>query len=171
MILIVMGASGSGKTTIGRLLAKQLNCGFTDADDFHSEVNKMKMHSGISLIDDDRWVWLGAIRNAIETKLGEGLNHVFACSALKNNYREILKNKDQDVVFIYLKCQYDVLKARVSGRKEHFFNPNLLDSQLQALEEPSENEAIIIDGTLLPDLIIDKIQKRLLILEKNKKPN
>jgi gluconokinase len=157
MILIAMGVSGCGKTTIGELLAKRLNCDFADADSFHSQANKDKMHNGIALTDEDRWPWLAAIRTSIEAKLADGTTHVYACSALKRVYRDILRDGDKDVTFVYLKGTPELLQERIKTRKGHFFDPKLLQSQLDTLEPPGPDEAIEADIALLPEEIVDKV--------------
>ncbi len=134
MILITMGVSGAGKSLIGEMLAERLHCSFTDGDAFHSAANKEKMHKGIPLTDDDRWPWLKTIRAAIEEKQRAGETAVFTCSLLKRSYR--------DVCFVYLHGTMEVLKGRLGSRTGHFFDPSLLQSQLDTLEEPGEDEAI-----------------------------
>ncbi|RKP48711.1 gluconokinase [Pararobbsia silviterrae] len=145
MILIAMGVSGSGKTTVGEQLAARLGCGFADADSFHSDANKQKMHAGIALTDDDRWPWLRAIRADIEQRRAQGVDYVYACSALKASYREILRAGDKDVIFVYLQGTREVLERRLAGRKGHFFDPSLLQSQLDTLEPPGPHEAVVVD--------------------------
>ncbi|WP_213780595.1 gluconokinase [Caballeronia sp. dw_276] len=157
MILIAMGVSGCGKTTIGELLAERLGCDFADADSFHSQANKDKMHKGIPLTDDDRWPWLKAIRASIEEKKADGTTHVYACSALKRVYRDILRDGDKDVTFVYLKGTPELLKERIKTRKGHFFDPALLQSQLDTLEPPTADEAIEVDIALSPELIVDTV--------------
>jgi gluconokinase len=145
MIFIAMGVSGCGKTRIGELLAERLECAFTDGDAFHSEANKEKMHKGIPLTDDDRWPWLRTIRAAIEEKQSAGETAVFTCSSLKRAYRDILRAGDSDVTF--------------GERKGHFFDPSLLQSQLDTLEPPGADEAIEADIAMTPDQIVDKVLK------------
>lgn len=157
MILIAMGVSGCGKTTIGELLAERLGCDFADADSFHSQANKDKMHKGIPLTDDDRWPWLKAIRASIEEKKADGTTHVYACSALKRVYRDILRDGDKDVTFVYLKGTPELLKERIKTRKGHFFDPALLQSQLDTLEPPTADEAIEVDIALSPEVIVDTV--------------
>jgi gluconokinase len=157
MILIAMGVSGCGKTTIGELLAARLGCDFADADSFHSQANKDKMHKGIPLTDEDRWPWLKAIRASIEEKQADGTTHVYACSALKRVYRDILRDGDTDVTFVYLKGTPELLQERIKTRKGHFFDPKLLQSQLDTLEPPGPDEAIEADITLSPEQIVDKV--------------
>ncbi|QIE22526.1 Thermoresistant gluconokinase [Caballeronia sp. SBC1] len=159
MILITMGVSGCGKTTIGELLAKRLGCDFADADSFHSQANKDKMHKGIPLTDEDRWPWLKAIRASIVEKQADGTTHVYACSALKRVYRDILRDGDKDVTFVYLKGSPELLKERIKTRKGHFFDPALLQSQLDTLEPPGPDEAIEVDVALTPEQIVDQVLK------------
>jgi gluconokinase len=161
MILIAMGVSGCGKTTIGEMLAKRLKCDFADADSFHSQANKDKMHKGIPLTDEDRWPWLAAIRASIEEKQADGTTHVYACSALKRVYRDILRDGDQDVTFVYLKGTPELLRERIKTRTGHFFDPALLQSQLDTLEPPGPDEAIEVDIVLTPEQIVDKVLEEL----------
>ena len=157
MIWIVMGVSGCGKTTIGELLAERLSCDFADADAFHSQANKDKMHQGIPLTDDDRWPWLRAIRASIVEKQADGTTHVYACSALKRVYRDILRDGDKDVTFVYLKGSAELLRERIKTRRGHFFDPALLQSQLDTLEPPGADEAIEVDIALSPQEIVDTV--------------
>jgi gluconokinase len=157
MILIVMGVSGCGKTTIGEMLAERLKCDFADADSFHSQANKDKMHKGIPLTDEDRWPWLAAIRVSIKAKQADGTTHVYACSALKRVYRDILRDGDTDVTFVYLKGTPELLQERIKTRKGHFFDPKLLQSQLDTLEPPGPDEAIEVDIALSPEEIVVKV--------------
>jgi gluconokinase len=157
MILIAMGVSGCGKSTIGELLAERLSCGFLDADTFHSQANKDKMHAGIPLTDDDRWPWLKAIRVSIEEQQSAGRTHVYACSALKRVYRDILRGNDKDVTFVYLHGTQELLAERLKTRTGHFFDPSLLQSQLDTLEPPGADEAIEADIALTPEEIVEKV--------------
>jgi gluconokinase len=161
MILIAMGVSGSGKTTVGEQLAARIHCGFADADEFHSEANKKKMHEGHPLTDEDRWPWLRSIRAAIEAKRAEGVDFVFACSALKAVYRDILRDGDKDVVFVYLHGTREVLSERLGARKGHFFDPSLLQSQLDTLEPPTEEEAIFVDIDQTPEQVVEDIVEKM----------
>ncbi|WP_296652113.1 gluconokinase [Paraburkholderia sp.] len=161
MILIAMGVSGAGKTRIGELLAERLHCGFTDGDAFHSAANKKKMHDGIPLTDDDRWPWLRTIRAAIDEKQRAHETAVFTCSSLKRSYRDILRGADRDVCFVYLKGTFEVLHARLGARTGHFFDPSLLQSQLDTLEEPGAEEAIVVNVELAPEQIVDEVMKQL----------
>ena len=158
MIIIVMGVSGSGKSTIGALLASRLGCGFSDADDFHPAANVEKMRRGIPLTDDDRWPWLGALRQAIDDWQATGTSHVIACSALRQSYRDVLSSPG-DVLFVYLKGAPETVAARLEARKGHYMNPNLLASQLATLEEPTD--AIVVDIAPPPATVADEIMARL----------
>lgn len=158
MIVIVMGVSGAGKTTVGELLADRMGCGFSDADDFHPANNIKKMRAGTPLTDDDRWPWLKALRQAIEDWEAAGESRVIACSALKDAYRDILSPRN-DVAFVYLRGDTETIEARLRSRKGHYMNPNLLTSQFAALEEP--DDAIVVDITPPPAIIVDNIIARL----------
>ncbi|MCC8393996.1 gluconokinase [Paraburkholderia sp. MMS20-SJTR3] len=161
MILIAMGVSGAGKSLIGELLAERLHCTFTDGDAFHSAANKEKMHHGIPLTDEDRWPWLKTIRAAIEEKQRAGETGVFTCSSLKRSYRDVLRDGDDDVCFVYLKGSREVLSERLGHRTGHFFDPSLLQSQLDTLEEPGEDEAITVSIDLPPEQIVDEVLRQL----------
>jgi len=131
-----MGVSGSGKTTIGRLLAQDLGWPFYDGDDFHPQANIDKMRQGIPLTDDDRDAWLTALRQQIETFIDNRQSAVLACSALKQAYRERLRGDRPEVRFIYLKGDYALIRQRLQGRQGHFMKADLLSSQFATLEEP-----------------------------------
>ena len=152
MIIVIMGVSGSGKTTVGLKLAAALGWKFSDADGFHSAANVAKMQSGVPLTDEDREPWLRSIRAAIESWERDEPGHVLACSALKGCYRDALAPNDSDVKFVYLRGEFERIAARLRSRKDHFFNPALLRSQFEALEDP-EN-ALIIDAAHDPAKIV-----------------
>src|ERR1700761_2834233 len=137
-----MGVSGSGKTSVGQALAQRLRCPFTDADSFHSEANRAKMAAGIPLTDEDRLPWLRAIGDAIRNNILRGTDHVFACSALKAEYRRILDPRNE-CKLVYLRGTPELLAERLAGRQRHYFNPALLQIQLDPLEEPED--ATIVD--------------------------
>ena len=146
-----MGVSGSGKTSVGQALAQRLGCPFSDADLFHSDANRAKMAAGIPLTDEDRMPWLRAIHDAIAEVSARGADHVFACSALKADYRHILDPRCQ-CRLVYLRGTAELLAERLAGRRGHFFNPALLQSQLDTLEEPGD--ALIVDiAQPLPDIV------------------
>ncbi|EOQ75260.1 gluconokinase [Acinetobacter lactucae] len=161
MIVIAMGVCGTGKTLIGELLSEQLACEFLDGDTLHSAANKSKMSQGIPLTDEDRMPWLQAIRKVIEEKQQAGETAVFTCSSLKRVYRDILRGSDQNVQFIYLKGSYELLQQRLAERAGHFFDPSLLQTQLDTLEEPDAHEAITIDIALTPEQIVVQVMQKL----------
>ncbi|PTV46062.1 gluconokinase [Acinetobacter oleivorans] len=161
MIVIAMGVCGTGKTLIGELLSEQLACEFLDGDTLHSAANKSKMSQGIPLTDEDRMPWLQAIRKVIEEKQQAGETAVFTCSSLKRVYRDILRGPDQNVQFVYLKGSYELLQQRLAERAGHFFDPSLLQTQLDTLEEPDAHEAITIDIALTPEQIVVQVMQQL----------
>ncbi|WP_233258650.1 gluconokinase [[Phormidium] sp. ETS-05] len=140
-----MGVTGSGKTTVGQELAAVLHWPFFDADVFHSPANIAKMSSGIPLTDADRMPWLMAISEAINNCLGENQNAVFACSALKAAYRNILHLSESDVKLVYLQGDFNLLYRRLQQRQNHFMKPDMLRSQLDTLEEPTPQEALYVN--------------------------
>ena len=160
MIAIVMGVSGAGKTTVGKLLAQSLNWDFSDADDFHPPANIEKMSLGIPLEDADRLPWLGQLQATIDRWLLENKNVVLACSALKASYREMLCRDPQQVKIVYLKGDFELLAARLKNRENHYMKADLLSSQLDTLEEPED--AIIIDASQPVEIIIPQIINHLM---------
>lgn len=160
MVLVVMGPTGSGKTTVGELLARRLGWKFADADDYHSLENKEKIHHGIALTDADRAPWLAALHDQVARWVANHVNAVLACSALKQSYRDEL-GKAPDVRFIYLKGSYDLIYKRLLERKGHFADEHILASQFQTLEEPTGSEAFIVDISGTPKQIVDDIAARL----------
>jgi gluconokinase len=159
MVIIVMGVTGSGKTTVGRQLAKSLGWRFHDADDFHPVANKAKMHAGIPLTDEDRWPWLRALRAVIEQALEDNVGAVVTCSALKRAYRDVLSGGLSQVRYVHLTGEARVLAARLAGRSDHFMNPALLDSQIATLEAPVD--AVEVDVALTPDQQVAVIRQAL----------
>jgi gluconokinase len=139
-VVIVMGVSGSGKSTIGSLLAGRLQWEFEDGDWFHPPANVDKMHKGIPLTDEDRGPWLRSIAAWIDKTRGEGGHAVIACSVLKRRYRDVLIGDRADVRLVYLKGSEELVARRVATRHEHFMPPSLLHSQFVALEEPDADE-------------------------------
>ena len=160
MITIVMGVSGSGKTTVGKLLAQSLNWDFSDADDYHPSANIEKMSLSIPLEDADRLPWLLQLQAAIDRWLLENKNVVLACSALKASYREMLCRDQQRMKIVYLKGSFHLLATRLKTRENHYMKADLLLSQLETLEEP-EN-AIIIDASQPLELIVRQIKNDLM---------
>jgi gluconokinase len=156
MIVLIMGVAGSGKTTIGKLLAESLEWEFQDADDFHSPVNIEKMRLGIPLDDADRIPWLQDIRNAIAQWLQENRNVVLACSALKASYRQFLVGDRDDIKVVYLKGSNEIIQNRLQERINHFMSEKLLNSQFNTIEEP-EN-AIHIDISQPPKEIVNLLK-------------
>ncbi|HEX4379728.1 MAG TPA: gluconokinase [Candidatus Acidoferrum sp.] len=158
MIVIVMGVTGSGKTTVGKMLAQRLGAEFADADDFHSAANKDKMHRGIPLTDADRMPWLVSIHDYLAKKDGERHSVVLGCSALKQSYRAILSD-GLSVQVVYLKGSYEVIDAHLRARKGHFADDKILAAQFADLEEPTD--AIVVDVRLEPEQIVDEVCKQL----------
>jgi gluconokinase len=158
MIVIVMGTTGAGKTTVGGLLAKQLGWEFVDGDSFHPPANVAKMSQGIPLDDTDRRPWLAATRAAIETWVVDGRGVVLACSALKQAYREQLV-VSEDVKVVYLKGTYQLFAERLSNRRGHFATEQLLASQFAAIEEPKDATTVDVGGA--PEAIVVEIRSRL----------
>jgi carbohydrate kinase (thermoresistant glucokinase family) len=157
-VLIVMGVSGSGKSTIGTLVAGRLQWEFQDGDWFHPATNVDKMHKGIPLTDEDRWPWLGSIAVWIDKTRNAGRPAVIACSVLKRRYREVLIGDRADVRLVYLKGDEELIARRLATRHEHFMPPSLLHSQFVALEEPGADEhPITISIEPRPNQIVAQI--------------
>jgi gluconokinase len=158
-IVLLMGVSGSGKTTIGKLLADRLRWHFYDADDFQPRDNLAKMAQGLPLNDRDRRPWLLAIHDllaGLEAKSGKA---VVACSALKQDYRDLLCAGLTGIGFVYLKGDFALLEDRMRRRAGHFFKPALLGSQFEILEEPADALTVNVDNP--PDSIVERILKGL----------
>lgn len=158
MIIILMGVSGAGKTTIGRLLAQELGWPFYEGDDFHPQANVDKMRRGIPLTDADRDPWLAALERQIRALVRAGRSAVIACSALKQAYRDRLK-ATSDVRFVYLKGDYRLIRERLEKRRGHYMAASLLASQFETLEEPEG--APVINVTLPPHIIVNQIRREL----------
>jgi len=162
LIIVVMGPSGAGKTTIGTRLAESLGWRFLEADDFHSPENIERMRRGIPLTEADRGPWLASMRDALAAAIAKRERVVLACSALKEEYRRALvpPNVSADAVrFVYLRASAGLLRARLALRVGHFAGPELVDSQLQTLEEPSD--AVWVDASAPPSEIVAHIREEL----------
>jgi gluconokinase len=156
-IVLLMGVAGSGKTTIGRLLASQLSWPYFEADDFHSAANKDKMGRGIPLTDDDRAPWLARIRQQIDQCLVRGESAVFTCSALKERYRQVLMAGAPTVLLVYLSGDPAIIQARVDQREAHYMKAGMVQSQFAALEVPAK--ALTIDINQPPEVIVAQIHE------------
>jgi gluconokinase len=166
--LIVMGVSGSGKSTIAEGLAHRLGWRFEDGDGFHPKSNVEKMSAGHPLTDDDRWPWLQAIADEIDRVSIAGECVVVACSALKRAYRDMLVHGRDDIRIVYLDGSKELIRSRMNARKDHFMPPTLLDSQFKTLEPPSADEkpiTVSIDASV--DSIIDAIVAQLPSVQKD----
>ena len=158
MIILVMGVSGSGKTTIGKKLAESLGYKFADADDFHPQENIDKMRNGIALSDKDRLPWLQKMQDVIKQHLLENTNIVITCSALKASYRQMLLINQESVKLVYLKGSFELIHKRLKERLNHFMSEKLLKSQFEILEEPLE--AIKVDiSRPLEDIVQEILEK------------
>ena len=158
VIVIVMGVSGSGKTTIAALLAGKLGCQFQEGDELHPKENVEKMRSGTPLTDADRMPWLRKIAEEIDGWRARGVCGVLTCSALKRSYRDLIIGDRHDVALVYLKGSRDLIHQRMAARHEHFMPIALLDSQFATLEEPMPDEhPIIVDVGGKPPEIAHKI--------------
>lgn len=161
-ILVVMGVSGAGKTTVGRRLAERLDWPFHDGDDLHPGENVRKMAAGEPLTDDDRMPWLERIRQLIQQHDRDGASAVLACSALKQSYRRYLGEGRDSVRFVFLRANRQVLERRLAARRGHFFDPALLASQLATLETP--DRAVTVDADRTVDEVVDTIVASLAIV-------
>lgn len=154
VVLVIMGVSGSGKTTIAVLLAERLHWALADADSFHPSANVRKMRSGIALSDEDRWPWLHAIAAWIDETRRAGRRGIVTCSALKRSYRDILVGARRDVRLVYLKGDQDLIAQRIAKRRGHFMPAALLQSQFDTLEEPGpEENPIVVSVAAEPEAI------------------
>ena len=160
--LIVMGVSGSGKTTIGEMLAARISWRYEDADTFHPPSNVTKMSAGQPLTDEDRWPWLKAIAAEIDRVCAAGERAVIGCSALRRAYRDVLVHGRDDIRIVYLKGTQALIADRLAQRKGHFMPPALLTSQFTTLEPPTDDERAVIvsiDGSV--EAIVEEIVRQL----------
>ena len=144
VIVVVAGVSGSGKSTVGALLASRLRWEFIDGDSLHPAANVAKMHAGVPLTDEDRRPWLRAVTEWIDARIAEGQSAVITCSALRRAYRDELLTGRPSATMVYLQVSRDVLDRRLLARRGHFFPEKLLDSQLAILEPPTPDEERVV---------------------------
>lgn len=160
--LIVMGVSGSGKSTVAEALSARLGWSCADADRFHPASNVTKMSAGQPLTDDDRWPWLKAIADEIDRLCGKRQRAVVACSALRRAYRDVLVHGRSDVRIVFLDGTRDLIAKRLATRKGHFMPPGLLDSQFRTLERPGPDEgAVTVSIDAAVEAIVDDIVRQL----------
>ncbi|MGH8761369.1 MAG: gluconokinase [Burkholderiales bacterium] len=167
MIVVLMGVSGAGKTTVGKLLSERLGWPLLDADDYHPPANIEKMRSGIPLTDDDRWPWLDRLNGLLKDKEWRGQGALLACSALKQKYRDRLAAGCRNLRWVYLKGSFELIESRLKARKGHYMKAGLLKSQFAALEEPSD--AITADISVAPEAIADTVKAALALAWLEKK--
>ena len=158
MIVLVMGVAGSGKTTIGRMLASRLGWVYLEADDFHSAANKAKMHRGEHLTEADRLPWLRAMHAELQKQSASGKNVVLACSALNEEYRRVLMD-GLNVKLVYLRGSKELIASRLRHRTGHFAGEAILDDQFAVLEEP--RDAVVVDIAEEPERIVEEILSKL----------
>ena len=159
-IFVLMGVSGSGKTTIGVLLARRLQIPFLDADDYHPQANKNKMHAGQPLTDEDRWPWLATLNGLLRGYVQQGTGCVLACSALREVYRDKLEDgiPQGAIDFVLLEGSRELIASRLAARHHEFMSSTLLDSQFATLETPEDAIKICNDRT--PDEVVDEILRQ-----------
>ncbi|MBN9521663.1 gluconokinase [bacterium] len=160
MVVVLMGVSGSGKTTVGEKLAADLGWEFVEGDDYHPPENVEKLRGGTPLTDADRKPWLRALRQRIDAACAGGEDVVVACSALKDEYREYLERNDPACVrYVYLHGSEELIRNRLEARKGHFMNPDLLRSQFAALEPPAGE--VVVDVAPPPDEVAGDVRRKL----------
>lgn len=152
--VVVMGVSGSGKSTVGELLAQRLHVEYADGDDFHSEANRAKLEAGVPLTDEDRWPWLNAIGRWLAAR--EATGAVATCSALKRQYRDVIRALVPDVELLYCEGSLELIAARVANRSDHLMPASLLESQFAELEPPDDDERAVAENVAqAPEAIVD----------------
>ena len=159
--IILMGVCGCGKTAVGRLLAARTGALFEDADDFHTDVAREKMRSGIPLTDDDRWPWYDRLRARVLENRAQGRPYILACSALKRAYRDRLRGTDtpEQMLFIHLDGSFDLIRQRMARRQGHYMPLSLLESQFAILERADDTIPVSIEGT--PEQIAALVEEKL----------
>ena len=161
-LVVVMGVSGSGKTTVGRGIATAMGWDYAEGDDFHSAENVAKMASGIPLTDGDRWPWLRAIGDWLDEHVRAGRSAVVTCSALRRVYRDLLREGRDEVRFCHLDVDTDLIKSRLEHRHGHYMPPSLLPSQLATLEPLQRDEpGVVVSATPAPDEIVHDALRKL----------
>jgi gluconokinase len=153
--VVLMGVAGSGKTAVGMQVAQKLDWIFLDADNFHPPANIEKMKHGIPLNDQDRAPWLQRLHDELQHQMAEGLSVILACSALKESYRNVLRDEESPPKFVYLDVDPETIRDRLQHRSAHFFPKELMDSQFAALERPKD--AIIIDARKPLEVVVDQV--------------
>jgi len=162
MVLVVMGVSGVGKTTLAKAIAERLGWTFKEGDELHPAANIAKMKAGIPLTDADRWPWLDAVGAWIDDQLSAGRSGVITCSALKRAYRDLLVAGRTQVIFVFDQLGREAAAARIAGRKGHFMPPSLLASQFADLEPPGPDEpVIVVDGAAPVPVQVEAVVRRL----------
>lgn len=159
MVILIMGVSGIGKTTVAQLLAAELGWRYVEADSFHPPANIAKMHAGIPLTDEDREPWLRALSRELHEGDGRGENLVLACSALKESYRHELLDGIRESAIVFLQAPTKVVAERLMHRSGHFMPASLLESQIETLEPPAD--AIELDATVPPGTLVSEIRQKL----------
>ena len=170
-LVIVMGVSSSGKTTVGKVIAQRLHAPYLEGDDYHPPANIKKMSAGIPLTDDDRWPWLDAVGKAMHDAAGPKGVAVGSCSSLRRAYRDrLVAAAGEPIVFVYLDGSYDEIDARMKARTGHFMPESLLKSQFATLEPPGSDEnAIDVPIAATPDMVADVVVKQLAYLKSFKR--
>jgi gluconokinase len=159
-LFVIMGVSGCGKSTIAAEMARATGGEFLDADDFHPAANKEKMAAGIPLQDEDRWGWLDVLNAELRSRKDNPQPTFLACSALRRTYRDRLRKDLNTLSFVYLKGSKDLIRSRIESRVGHFMPPALLDSQFMTLEEPTDEEALVLSINQSQKEIVSEFLRR-----------